>query len=192
MQRLAAANRIPGAQKLWKGTDAAGGFTDIASGSLYEKTAAWAAANGIANGTGNGRFDPNSAITREQLAVILYNYAKYMKYNVSAGKDTNILSYNDAFGISEYAYGALQWTCGAGILGGRYERQPQPAARCHPRGGFLHAPPLHQADRRSRHRVGRRRMTPNGTCTARTAKSRHFQCSLFCLFYFLTRCVIII
>lgn len=96
----------------------ANAFTDISSGSLYERTTAWAAANGIANGTGNGRFAPNSTITREQLAVMLYNYAKYMGYDVSVGENTNILSYNDALGISEYAYAALQWACGAGILEG--------------------------------------------------------------------------
>ena len=49
---------------------------------------------------------------------MLYNYAKYKGYDVSAGKDTNILSYGDALTISDYAYSALQWACGAGIING--------------------------------------------------------------------------
>jgi hypothetical protein len=93
-------------------------FSDVPSGAWYEEAAAWAAVKGIAGGVGSGRFDPGTEITREQLAVMLYRYAKYMDYDVSVGEDTNILSYNDAFDISEYAYAALQWACGAGIIKG--------------------------------------------------------------------------
>jgi hypothetical protein len=93
-------------------------FSDVPSGAWYEDAAAWAAANKIAGGTGDGRFAPDREITREQLAVMLYNYAKYKGYDVSVGEDTNILSYNDALTISDYAYAALQWACGAGIIGG--------------------------------------------------------------------------
>lgn len=94
------------------------GFLDIGSGSWYENAAAWAVANGIANGTGGSKFDPDSAVTREQLAVMLYNYAKYKGYDISVGEDTNILSYGDALSISDYACAALQWACNAGILNG--------------------------------------------------------------------------
>ena len=65
--------------------------------------------NGIAGGVGNDRFAPDSGITRQQLAVLLYNYAKYKGYDVSVGEDTNILSYKDALSISDYAYPALLW-----------------------------------------------------------------------------------
>ena len=84
----------------------------------YENAVAWAVKNGIAGGTGNDDFSPDSSITREQLAVMLYHYAKYKGYDVSVGEDTNILPYHDAFSISEYAYSALQWACGAGIIDG--------------------------------------------------------------------------
>lgn len=47
---------------------AANPFTDVSSGSYCEKAAAWAAANGIVGGYGDGRFGPNDALTREQLA----------------------------------------------------------------------------------------------------------------------------
>lgn len=74
---------------------------------------AWAVENGISDGS-----NPANAITREQLAAILYRYAQCKGYNVSVGEDTNILSYNDALTISEYAIPAIQWTCGAGLMQG--------------------------------------------------------------------------
>ena len=46
-------------------------------------------------------------ITREQLATFLYRYAKYKGMDVSVGENTNILSYNDALNISEYASPAM-------------------------------------------------------------------------------------
>jgi hypothetical protein len=93
-------------------------FLDVPMGAWYEDAVAWAAAKGISDGLGGNRFAPDTKITREQLAVMLHRYAKYMGYDVSIGEDTNILSYNDAFDISEYAYAALQWTCGAGVMNG--------------------------------------------------------------------------
>ncbi len=93
-------------------------FSDVPYGAWYETAAAWVAANGIAGGIGNNQFAPKNSLAREQLAVMLYNYAKYKGYDVSVGEDTNILSYNDALTISDYAYSALQWACGAGIMNG--------------------------------------------------------------------------
>ena len=78
----------------------------------------WAAANGIVTGYGDGTFDPDQAITREQLATVLYRYAQYKDYDVSVGEDTNILSYADVAEVSEYAIPAFQWACGAGVIEG--------------------------------------------------------------------------
>jgi len=69
-------------------------------------------------GYGNGKFGPDDSITREQLAAILYRYAKFKGYDVSVGEDTNILSYNDAFSISDWAMPAMQWACGAELMQG--------------------------------------------------------------------------
>ena len=93
-------------------------FNDVARGSYYEKAVAWAAEHGIVTGYGDGLFGPNDRITREQLAAILHRYAQYKKLDVSVGEDTNILSYNDATRISDYAFPAMQWACGAGLLKG--------------------------------------------------------------------------
>ena len=64
-------------------------------------------------------FNPESAISREQLASVFYLYAQFKGYDVSVGEETNILSYDDAFDISEYAIPAMQYAIGAGIINGK-------------------------------------------------------------------------
>ena len=74
---------------------------------------AWAVASGISDGS-----TPGGAVTRQQLAALLYRYAVQYGYDVSVGEDTNILSYTDFADLSEYAIPAMQWACGAGIING--------------------------------------------------------------------------
>ena len=103
-------------------------FKDVESGSWYAPYVAWANANGIVTGFDADTFSPASVVTREQMAAILYRYAQYKQYDVSVGEDTNILSYDDAASVSEYAVAALQWTCGAGLIQGTSETTLSPAA----------------------------------------------------------------
>ena len=93
-------------------------FTDVRSGQWYSEAVAWTAQSGVYTGYADGSFRPNDSITREQLAAILYRYAKYKGVDVSVGEDTNILSYADAAEISDYAFPAMQWACGAGVMQG--------------------------------------------------------------------------
>lgn len=93
-------------------------FSDVEKEKYYADAVAWAAVNEIVTGYGNGNFGPDDNITREQMAAILHRYAKYKDYDVSVGEDTNILSYYDAFDISEYAISSMQWACGAGLIQG--------------------------------------------------------------------------
>lgn len=93
-------------------------FYDVSNGAWYADAVIWAEANDIVNGMTTTTFAPNTAVTREQLATMLYRYAQYRHYNTSAGANTNILSYYDANHISEYAFSALQWACGEGIMDG--------------------------------------------------------------------------
>lgn len=74
---------------------------------------AWVMETGISDGS-----NPANVITRQQLVTMLWRCAKYKDYDVSVGENTNILSYEDAFDISEYAIPAMQWACGAGLMGG--------------------------------------------------------------------------
>ena len=92
-------------------------FSDVTAGAYYDKAVVWASEKGIVNGYG-ATFGPNDNITREQFATILFRYAQYKGYDVSVGEDTNILSYADAFSVSEYAIPAMQWACGAGLING--------------------------------------------------------------------------
>ena len=93
-------------------------YDDVVPGKWYANGVEWADANGVVNGYGKGKFGPNDPITREQMAAILYRYAKLCGVDVSVGEETNILSYEDAFDISEYAIPAMQWACGAGMIQG--------------------------------------------------------------------------
>lgn len=92
-------------------------YTDVARGSWYEKPIVWASGKAIIPSL-DGKFSPDSPITREELATLLYNYAKYKEYDVSVGENTNILSYDDIFDTDEWAMAALQWSCGSGVLNG--------------------------------------------------------------------------
>ncbi len=96
-------------------------FTDVAEGEWYTEAVRWAASESIVGGYGGGLFGADDAVTREQLAAILYRYAVYKGYDVSIGEDTNILSYADFADLSEYAIPAMQWACGAGIVNGTSE-----------------------------------------------------------------------
>jgi len=95
-----------------------GAFSDVREGAYYALAVEWGAANKIASGYPGGTFKPDQNVTREQLATFLYSFAKFSGVNVSIGEDTNILSYDDALTISEYAIPAIQWACGADVLSG--------------------------------------------------------------------------
>lgn len=93
-------------------------YNDVPAGAWYAEAIRWAASSGVIEGYGKGRFGPDDPITREQLAVMLHRYAMYQGADVSVGEDTNILSYDDAFDISEWAIPAIQWACGSGVIEG--------------------------------------------------------------------------
>ena len=92
-------------------------FTDADSGMWYGKAVAWAAANGIVNGYGSGRFGPNDPVTREQLAAILYRYTAYRKASAASNGD-NLASFSDLGTVSGYALESMNWAVGAGLLKG--------------------------------------------------------------------------
>jgi len=93
-------------------------FEDVPVGQWYSDAIVWAAFNGIVDGYGNGYFGTNDAITREQFVTIMFRYAKYKGYDVSVGENTNILSYDDAFDVADWAIPAMQWACGSGLIQG--------------------------------------------------------------------------
>ena len=101
-------------------------FADVESGSYYEEAVAWAEECGIVTGYNDTEFGPHDNILREQIAAIMYRYSKFKGYDVSAGEDTNILSYADVADISEYAISAMQYAVGTGLMNGRTETTLNP------------------------------------------------------------------
>ena len=93
-------------------------FDDVSAETPYAEAIRWAAAVKIVNGCSESSFAPDDVLTREQLAAILWRYAKSENIDVSIGENTNILSYEDVFTVSDYAIPAFQWTCGSGVLFG--------------------------------------------------------------------------
>lgn len=93
-------------------------YTDVAQNQWCSEAIRWATSEGVVTGYGNGLFGTNDPITREQLAVMLYQFAQARGYDVSVGENTNILSYTDVSDVAEYAIPAMQWACGAGIING--------------------------------------------------------------------------
>ena len=94
----------------------AGDFTDVSDGDWYAQAVNWAASVGVVNGFDDGTFQPNTAITREQLAAILCNYAQYKGFDTSTSGDLS--TYSDAASVSDWAQESVEWMVGSGLLGG--------------------------------------------------------------------------
>ena len=103
-------------------TAEAAGFADV-DDEWYATAVNWAAANGVVNGYEDNTFRPNTAITREQLAAILMNYAAYKGEDVSNRAD--LTSYTDQ--PSTWAEEAMSWAVAEGLISGvtNTELQPQ-------------------------------------------------------------------
>lgn len=91
-------------------------FKDVDENAYYAAAVAWAESNGIVQGVSDTEFAPEENITREQIAAIMFRYAKYKGYDVSVGENTNILSYTDFDEISEYATETMQYAVGSGLI----------------------------------------------------------------------------
>lgn len=91
-------------------------FTDVSPKDYYAAAISWAESNGIVDGVGNGKFAPENDITREQLATILYRYAKYKNMDISARGDLS--RFKDNTSISSYAGTAVSWAVGSKIING--------------------------------------------------------------------------
>ena len=91
-------------------------FTDVTSGHWAVDAITWAAQNDIVAGIGGNLYDPDSNVTREQFAVMLYKYARFKGYDLTAAGD--LTQFPDAGSISSWAETALSWANGNGLING--------------------------------------------------------------------------
>ena len=92
-------------------------FTDVEAGAWYADAVAWAAANDIVNGTSATTFAPNSPITREQMATMLYRFAQYKGMDAVTLQE-HLTGYPDGDQVSDYAIPAMNWAVGQGLIAG--------------------------------------------------------------------------
>ena len=92
-------------------------FTDVERGAWYANAVAWAAANDIVNGTSATTFAPNSPITREQMATMLYRFAQYKGMDAVTLQE-HLTGYPDGDQVSDYAIPAMNWAVGQGLIAG--------------------------------------------------------------------------
>ena len=94
---------------------ASGPFTDVPGDAWYARYVNWAAANAIVNGTSETTFDPNAAISRQDMAVMLYRYAQ--QYGIALPEQT-AAPFTDEGSVAAYALPAVQALHRAGVING--------------------------------------------------------------------------
>ena len=104
---------------------ASGPFDDVQAGSWYAPYVNWAAASGIVSGTSATTFDPAAEISRQDMAVMLYNYAQQAGVQL---KQTTVTPFTDESSIAAYALPAVQALHSAGVISGMPDGSFQPQA----------------------------------------------------------------
>ncbi len=104
--------------------DAENAFIDVPVGQWYTDAVIWANDAKIVSGMGEGLFAPNMEITREQMVAMLYNYAKYKGYDVTASADLS--AFADTASVSAWAQPAMQWAVAEGYISGMGDSQLAP------------------------------------------------------------------
>ncbi len=100
-------------------------FKDVPANAWYAPYVAWASSKAIVNGTGNGHFSPNANITRQDMAVILYNYTTFLSGKPASNVNT-CNRFSDWKTISQYARPAVAWAVEKGICAGNDKGQFNP------------------------------------------------------------------
>ncbi len=89
-------------------------FNDVPADKWYYTFVGWAAAQGVSAGTGEGKFSPGQPVTREQVVVLLYNFAtNYM--NMELVERTDLSECADHGQIASWSYDAMSWAVASGV-----------------------------------------------------------------------------
>lgn len=91
-------------------------YEDVDAQAWYGNAVYWARITGVATGYGDGTFQPGDSITRQEFAQMLYNYAKYKGYDLSAEGDLS--TFPDANSIADWAEAAMRWANGNELING--------------------------------------------------------------------------
>ena len=91
-------------------------YEDVDAQAWYGNAVYWARITGVATGYGDGTFQPTDSITRQEFAQMLYNYAKYKDYDLSAEGDLS--TFPDANSIADWAEAAMRWANGNQLING--------------------------------------------------------------------------
>jgi hypothetical protein len=94
-------------------------FSDVPAEEWFSLPVIWAKDSGVVNGVTVTSFDPEGAITREQLSAMLARYAAYLKFETVASG--SIDAYPDAASVSDWATDAMLWAVGEGLITGSLE-----------------------------------------------------------------------
>ncbi len=100
-------------------------FTDVAEGEWYTEAIRWAASEGIVTGITETTFEPNTMITREQFATMLYRYEQ-MNGGGFEGAWAFLLEQEDAADISDWAFEAMSYMIMRGVITGRTDGMLDP------------------------------------------------------------------
>ncbi len=99
-------------------------FKDVVAGTWYSDAVRWANSMGIVTGVSHTTFDPDGLVTREQLATILYRYAKIKGWDISGA--SALTAFKDGSQTSEWAGRAMEWACADGLILGTNDGKLNP------------------------------------------------------------------
>ena len=97
-------------------TESTHNFEDVPDGEWYSDAVIWAAANGMVSGVSRDRFAPNEDITREQLALIIYRFAKMQGIDTTGA--ANLEGFTDASDVSDWSLDAIKWANFVSLVNG--------------------------------------------------------------------------
>lgn len=105
-------------------------FYDVSDNKWYSSAVKWAKASGVVNGVSETAFQPEKAVTREQVALMFRNYRKYMAGNVSANNSAYLNRFTDRGKISSWAVEGVNWAVQYGLMSGTTTTKLSPKESC--------------------------------------------------------------
>lgn len=102
-------------------------FSDVPAGYWSEEAIIWAVQNGAVGGYGDGTFGPDDTLTREQLAVVLFNYANAMGYDTTARRDLS--GFDDVTQAQDWARTPLEWAYAEHLITGTSDTTMSPTGQ---------------------------------------------------------------